>query len=51
MRVKPPHKFLVEKIKVYPTQKPEAAKEVETPPQTVKLQAITRSMLERAWKR
>ena len=46
-KVKKPHEFLATEIKVYPTDKPDQAKEIPTPPQTVKIKAIRRSQLER----
>ena len=51
MKVKVPHPFLATEIKVHPTGKPEEAKVVEVPPQTIKVKAITRAQLEEAKKR
>jgi hypothetical protein len=40
-----PHEFVITEIRVYPTARPEDAREIEVPPQTIKLQAISRRAL------
>jgi len=44
MKVQPPHPFLAVEAKVYPTYHPERAKELDVPPQTVKMAAIIRGV-------
>ena len=41
-----PRPFLVTEMRVYPTAEPDKAREVETPPQTVKLSRISEVGLE-----
>ena len=49
--IKPPVKFLVEELVIYPTADRSKAKNVEVPPQTIRTDAITRAQLVERQKR